>query len=240
MNNRKLIFAALAAALFPAAAAAQPIATSAATLVPQVLASGLGELKLPPDQATILFGVETSGVDAARAGRENAARIADLRLALGKLGVPANTMQTVGYSVRNEPRTATTQKIPNWFVARNAIRLVVNDVTRVGALIDGALSSGANQVDDLTFQIADELPVRRKALALAVQQARAQAEAMAVAAGGKLGDPLEIGTVDTPRPYQARAVMAMAQPSGETNVSRSEITISERVVGRWRLIMPAP
>ena len=210
-------------------------------LPPHIAATGLGELRLPPDYAVILFAVETSGTDAAIVGRDNASRMDSLREGLVKQGVPEQSMSTIGYTLRNEARfqEKTQKEQSNWFVARNGIRVPVTNLERVGATIDAALASGANQVDDVSFRVADERVLKRKALSAAVIDARAKAETMADAAGGKLGALIDVTSSDT-QAYEGSLYMFNAKVSAETGISRAEITITERVVARWRFNSNAP
>lgn len=233
--------AAAFACLAACAAASAQTAAPPATLVPQIYASGTGELRAPPDLAVILLAVETTGTDAARVGRDNAVRMASLRQGLEKAGIPTAALSTVGYSIRNDRRLQAprdTIESANRFVARNGIRVMVTDLERVGTTIDAALASGANQVDDVSFRIADEHELRRKALTLAVAQARAQADAMAIAAGGRLGALIELGPANLSSPQSA--AMFSARVSADTPVSRAELTLTERVVARWRFVADTP
>lgn len=236
MNSRWVTGSFVAALVFISVAQAQSPAVPPAVL-PQISAVGVGELRVPPDYAVLTFTVETSGTDAARAGRENAARMAGLRQALEKHGIPAAAISTVGYSVRNEARFQGRgpKGEPNWFVARNGIRVRVAELDQLGATIDVALASGANHVEDVSFLAKDAQELRHKALSLAVQHARAQAQTMASAAGGKLGELVELAAVEGP----VYPGLAVARASAETVVSRTEITITERVIARWRFVSGA-
>lgn len=229
----------LLAALIAAGACTAGAQTPTSPAVPQIHASGIGELRLAPDRARLVFSVETSGADAALVGRENAQRMTGLREALAKLGIPAARLQTVGYSLRNQPRQRTRDAKPeNWFVGRNAVRLELDDLNRVGAFVDAGIAGGANQLEELSFGLADESDARRQALAAAVRNARAQAETMAQAAGGRLGDLIELqGGGPRPRPvaFEARA---LAAPMAETPISRTEISVTEQVTARWRFLAP--
>jgi uncharacterized protein len=210
----------------------------AAAAIPQVSTNGTGELRLPPDRVRMVFSVETSGPDAATVGRDNAQRTAGLREALAKQGIPIARLQTIGYSLRNQPRARSRDAKPeNWFVGRNAIRIEYDDLSRVGAIVDAALSGGANQVEELSFGLANEADARRQALAAAVRNARLQAETMAQAAGGRLGPLIELssgGPGVRPVGFEARSLAA----SAETPVSRTEVSVTEQVSGRWRFVMP--
>jgi uncharacterized protein YggE len=232
----------LLAALPLLALQAVPAAAQAPAPVPQVLpqvtATGVGELRALPDIAEVRLAVETAGPDAARAGQDNAARMASLRQALERLGIAAQDIATTGYSLRSDQRPSdkTARDRPPAFVARNGIRVTVRALDRVGATIDAALAGGANQVDDIAFRLADDRMLRQKALALAVEQARAQAQTMAAAAGGRLGPLIELsygaGRGDGPQMFAARA--------SATPISAGEITVVEQVAARWRFVADAP
>ena len=200
---------------------------------PQVSAAGVGELRLPPERATLVLVVETADNDAAVAGEDNARHVARLRRGLEKYGLSPEAVQNVGYSLRDE-RRADERKEGPWFVARNSLRVELADVNAVGKVIDAALAAGANEVASVAFHVADEAGAKHKALALAVEQARALAETMAAAAGGGLGDLIEVSYANGgPRPYME---MAMARGAAATDVSRSEIVVTERVLARWRFV----
>jgi len=230
---------ALALLLLPCGAPAQARTPAAYPQpLPQVMATGIGQVQALPDIAVIRFAVETTGPDAARAGQDNAARMASLRQALEKQGIVAQDIATTGYSVRTDLRPS--ERPPKerlaGFIARNGIRVTVRALDRVGATIDAALAGGANQVDEVAFRLADDRPLRNKALALAVEHARAQAQTMAIAAGGRLGPLIELssgaGRGDGPQPFTARAAA--------TAVSAGELTVVEQVSARWRFLADAP
>ncbi|HVL35688.1 MAG TPA: SIMPL domain-containing protein, partial [Burkholderiales bacterium] len=161
-----------------------------------------------------------------------------MRQGVEKQGIPPAAISTVGYSVRNEARVPgrAPKGEPDWFVARNAIRVEVAPLEQLGALIDVALASGANRVDSIAFLAKEEREWRRKALALAVEHARAQAEAMAGAAGGKLGELLELSAGDAPS--IPRPLFAERAAAAGTVVEPAELVIAERVVARWRFAPP--
>jgi uncharacterized protein YggE len=206
--------------------------------LPQVTATGLGEVQAPPDIAVIRFAVETSGPDAASAGRDNATRMASLRQALERQGLAPQDIATTGYSIRSDlrPSDRPPKERTAGFVARNGIRVTVRTLDRVGTTIDAALAGGANQVDEVAFRLADDRALRQKALALAVERARAQAQTMAIAAGGRLGPLIELssgaGRSDGAPPFALRAAA--------TPISAGELSVVEQVVGRWRFIPENP
>ena len=226
---RTLAFLA-ASCLLAAPALAQPRAAPA-PLVPQIAASGVGELRLPPARASVLLAVEVTGTNAADVAQDVARRVARARSALQKTGIAPEAIQNAGYSLRDEPHRAE-QKDRPLFVGRHSLSVSVREVSRAGAVIDAALAAGASEVSDVTFHPADEAKAKNQALAAAVSSARGHAEAIAAAAGGRLGELIEIV-------YMDGDVRPIAMARAQTDVARSEIVVTERVQARWRFVAKA-
>jgi len=79
--------------------------------------------------------------------------------------------------------------------------------------------------------------VRRSAMTVAVVHARADAMALALAAGGTLGPLIEIVSADQPSPpiFQ-RVAMGAAPAPKSTPVEAGEQTFSATVTVRWAFI----
>lgn len=172
----------LSAGLLPAQAPAPGPAAP-----PQISTTAVGEARVQPDRATILFAVETRAPTAARAGSDNASRQRAVLDTLRKLGLAEGQLSTTGYAVSPEMRYDAKQPQVVGYVARNMVQADVRRIDQVGSLIDAALAAGANVVSSLRFFSSRADEARRSALADAVGKARADAEAMARAAGGSLG-----------------------------------------------------
>ena len=76
--------------------------------------------------------------------------------------------------------------------ARNMLRLTVREPARVGEVVDTAARAGAAIVGAFSFRVTDEAGARRAALEAAGRDARAKADALAAAAGKKVGEPVGI------------------------------------------------
>jgi len=70
------------------------------------------------------------------------------------------------------------------------------DIEKVGDVIDAALASGANEIDDVTFTVSDsrQADLRDEAIADAALRASADAASVADAMGVKIKGPVEIST----------------------------------------------
>ncbi len=65
------------------------------------------------------------------------------------------------------------------YTASNAVRLILNDLSKLSSVMDIAIKSGANSINRLSFSIRDEDSARARALAAAALQAQTNADALA-------------------------------------------------------------
>ena len=208
---------------------------------PALVTSGQGEAKVMPDRASVLVNVQTRGATAASAAADNAQRTRAVMDAIIKVGVPKEQLSTEGYSVYPELRYDREGGAPKvtGYVVTNTVRAETHRPEQAGAIIDAALGAGANLINSLSFFASNIDEPRRQAIAIAVSNARADAEAMARAAGGALGPLLELSTQGPtipPRPMfdlGARAKMMQAEP---TPVSPGLQTVTVMVNARWQFV----
>src|SRR5678809_311476 len=71
-------------------------------VIPQISVVGRGEIKVSPDRATIQVSVQTRAATAATAANENATKQAAVIQALRSLGLGADQISTINYSVYPE------------------------------------------------------------------------------------------------------------------------------------------
>lgn len=226
MMNRILPGLLLAASLSLPALAADPHT---------ITMTGHGEIKAVPDTATVNAGVTTNAATAAAALSANSARMKQIFGALKKLGIPERDVQTTGFSVspqytngdNNNPRHLTGYQV------NNEVSVRLEDVSRVGSTLDTLVAAGANQMNGISFDIANPAPVLEKARIQAVADARARAQTYAQAAGLALGPIVSIsegGNEAPPRPMFR--VMAVAAP---TPVASGEQSVTADVTVVWEI-----
>ncbi|MBV6520013.1 MAG: hypothetical protein MNPFHGCM_00117 [Gemmatimonadaceae bacterium] len=207
-------------------------APASPSVPPSIVVSAIGEASIQPDRATMMFSVETRAPTAAAAGAENARLQRAVTDALRGRIASSDRLSTAGYSVSTDDRYEDGQRRVTGYIARNTVVLETRSIERVGAYIDLALSSGSNLVSGLRFWASAADKARREALADAVKRARADAEAIAAAAGGSLGQLLEVQSSSPGGPIIMEA-MAMRSAATETPISPSEQTVSATVSAKW-------
>ena len=191
---------------------------------------------MSPDRATIFIGVRTRGATAAIAGADNARRQRAVLDTLRALGETAEDLSTVNYNVAPEYQYAQNGEIPprvTGYTVTNTVRAEVRKLEDVGRLIDGALGKGANEISSLQFYSSKADSARRLALMRAVVNARADADALAAAAGGSVGALIELSSSESaPRP-QPRVMAAQMAAAKVTPVEAGEQSFFASVSARW-------
>lgn len=242
-SRQLLAVAALALALAPLAAVTgqgMP-APIPGPMRPSLSTSGQGEAKVTPDRASVMVNVQTRGLSAAAAAAENATKTRAVLDALGKLGLAKDQLSTEGYSVYPEMRYDKDGGSPRVaaYVVTNTVRAETKRPEQAGAIVDAALSAGANMINGLTFYASSIDEARREAISAAVGSARADAEAMARAAGGALGELLELSTggpTIPPRPMYDVSSMRAKSAQEATPVNPGQQTVTVFVTARWAFV----
>ena len=238
---RRLMLLSMLVSAAPVAAqqGAQP---SSAQSGPDIITSATGETRVTPDRAQILIGVQTRGATAAQAGADNARQTRAVIDAVKARGIPAAQIGTSEYNLYPEydPQPREGPQLPRiiGYVANNTVRIEVRQLDQVGPVIDAALAAGANMVNTIQFFASNVDAARRSALGDAVVRARADAEALARAAGGSLGALLELNTQTPPvRPYPVeRAMMRLNAAEAQTPIEPGQQTLTVWVSGRWAFV----
>ena len=95
--------------------------------------------------------------------------------------MPKDAIRTLGYDLEQEFDFTQGKRVPREFVARNSIEVRVDDIGRVGELLDVVVQGGATSVSGVRFDLQDREKAEREALRLAVADARSRADAAAAA-----------------------------------------------------------
>ena len=236
---------ALALAAPLAAQTPRPAAeASAADVVPTLTVSGHGEARVDPDEATVRLGV-VAQAPTARAAQEQVNRAAGAALdAVRKLGIEAKNIQTSGLSLSplySQGRPGAEQQAPriSGYQANNSVTVRIEDLSKVGPVIDAGLGAGANSLDGVEFGLRNDETARAAALADAVRNARAKAEALAQALKVRLVEILDVaegGVAINPPPIPKVGRFAVAEAMAvETPVSTGQVGVEASVVIRYRI-----
>ena len=200
---------------------------------PVVITSGEGIVKRAPDQAWVTIAAESRAKTPGEAQKLNADAMSAVMQRLKGVGLPAEAIQTSGYELRPEFDYANNRQTLRGYVARNAIEVRVDDLPKLGQVLDVAVGAGATSVSGIRFDLKERSNAEQTALQRAVADARAQANTAAQAAAMRVERILRIEvqrepTMPPPRPMLAmRSEMAA---SAEPPIAPGELEVKVRVV----------
>jgi hypothetical protein len=195
--------------------------------LPRVISvSGLGEVKTPPDMATITSGVVSEAVSAKDALAKNNAAMAAVIAALKNAGVNEDDIQTSDFSVNPKyPPYQPNQSAPQRVTAQ------IKNLKNLGSILDTLVQSGSNQINGISFGIDEPKKSLNEARKKAAADARAKAELYAEAAGVSLGRVVQItesSTVAPPMPMY-RAALAAQAADAAVPIAAGQQTVSANV-----------
>ena len=228
-NMSYLLTAALALVPLAAARAQQP---PPATLH----VSGAARITAKPDRVQIDVGVLTHAAQSEEAAAQNA-RQADAVLAAVRKAAPAAELKTISYALNPNYQYHPNGGAPtiDGYNATNLVRVTLDDLGRIGAVIDSATQAGANRVQSIQFTLRDQDSVRFAALREAATRARAEADVLAAALGLRIVRVLSVEE-NSPRlmpvPMMGAMTARAAAPTpveGGTLDLTAEVTLSVEV-----------
>jgi uncharacterized protein YggE len=204
---------------------------------PTVRAIGDATITSTPDQATVIFAVESRAVTAQAAAAENATATNAVLAALKAIPSGITDIHTTNYSL-NPVYTYSPnggQGTLTGFMVSNSIQVTITNLAIAGQVLDTGTQAGATRVQSLTFGLKDAEPVRLQALRQAAARARAHADAMTGGAGLHTGSVIAIdeGGV-TPRPINGLGDTAAAAPT--TPIVPGTVTVTATVIMDFEIV----
>jgi uncharacterized protein len=172
-------------------AIAQPYPGSQAAPRPRpatIQVTGEAQVSETPDRVYIDIGVSTRARRSEDAASQNAARLATVIAAVKGAAGPGAQLTTTEYSVNpdyNYPRGGGTATVVDYTVS-NVVQVRLDDLHKIGGVIDAATQAGSNSVQNIRFALRDEQVPRSQALRQAVLNASQDAGALADALGLKV------------------------------------------------------
>ena len=201
---------------------------------PVVVVTGEGLVKAAPDRAFVTFSVESRSKNPKDAQSQNAKVMTAVQERLVAASVPKDAIRTLSYDLNLESDWVNGRQVPRGYVARNTIEVRLDDITRVGEVIDIAITSGANAVHNVRFDLKDRDAAERRALRMATADARARAQAAADGVGAAIGRVVRIeeptGYRNPPPMPMMREAMARDAQAAPTPIVAGEIEIRSTVI----------
>ena len=193
--NKKFSLILVSLMVFGLLAACSPnTAPTAPENVRSMNVNGVGRVTLVPDIATINIGVRTEDEVVTDALEGNTAQANAISEVLQDLGVASEDIQTSNFNVypseRYDPMTG--QVEGRFFVVENTVNVKVRDLSSLGEVLSAVVEAGANNIYGINFNVEDRDAAIAEARQLAIEDAKAKAEAIAEESGVELGEILNI------------------------------------------------
>lgn len=209
---------------------------------PAVTVSGEGRVNALPDQAAVQLGVRARHEDLATARAEVTRRSNAVLAHLASLGIEERHINATHISAQPEYRwdKQREEQVLTGYSVQRSVDLALTDLDLLPSVIEGSADAGANEVSPPRLSHSRESELRRDALRLATEDARANARAIAEGLGRALGEVRDISAAGSPRPMpRANDMMlrasAMESADAKANYVAGEMVFEARVSATFNL-----
>ena len=153
------------------------------------------------------------------------------------LGIAPNDIQTTSINVNPRYTNPRDGKAPivNGYQANNSVRITVRNLTKLGEVLDNAITLGANQMGGISFDVSTAEQLKDEARKAAMSNARRRAELYATAAGASIGQVQSISEdvrMAGPRPV---AMARMAASANSVPVETGSMKLDATIHVTWSL-----
>jgi len=227
---------------------ATPVIAADMAPVRSITTTGLAERKVVPDEAHVNVNIGASNKVLATAKAEHDKKLAEVISIAKKIGIDEAQIKTDNSSIQPQYSWENNKQNFKGYRVQTALDITVKKTELLGDLVDklsnAGLENGNNpewgNLLNVNYTISNPDKIRDDMLVDAIKNARSKAMNMASAAGGSVGNVIQISegaapSFNFPRPMMmARAAMAsaeaapaMAPPAGEQTVNANVTVIFE-------------
>jgi uncharacterized protein len=212
---------------------------SSITVQPQppqrtITVTGTGKVILTPDIAYISIGAHTQNASAKDAVAENNTQTQAVIAAIKGFGVAEKDIQTTNFSIYPQQQFDADGKPTGIvYVVDNTVYVTIRDLSKLGDLLDSTVSSGANNINSIQFDVADKTGALSQARLAAVADARKQADELTEATKVGLGEVQTISYYDSTAPVTvqyAKADVMLQAPSVPVQAGSMEVSTTVSIV----------
>ena len=173
--------------------------------------SGTGFAEIEPDRATLRMSIvaREPTLDAAQKGAADVTKRV-LKMT-DRMDIARDHVDTTGASVRPEYRWNREKEVQELrgYIAERQIAVKIDDLEKLGAVVEGAVSAGVNQVSPPQLESSKRKETYRRALRAAAEDAKANAMELAGTLDARLGQVISINSgANAPRPPMPHPVGA--------------------------------
>jgi len=181
----------------PHALAAKTETAAPSTPIRTITVVGEGSVRIKPDIAQAVIGVETIGESVGTATTEAGTTMDAIMAALKAEGIAAKDMQTSGYSVwadRHSGPEGRLAETPTYRVT-NQVNVTMRDLDAIGDVLDAAIEAGANSIHGIRFSLDEQGDLQKQAREQAAVDAKAKAVELAGLHDAHVGQVVSISEI---------------------------------------------
>ena len=234
------LMAAAAIGLAAVPAAAQDLNERAVFQATTLNLSAYGETRVAPDIASITLGVSIQAPTASEAMQANRTRMNATVQALKARGIADRDIQTSNLNL--EAQYVYEQNVPRrltGYQASNLVTITVRDLTKLGGVVDAVVAAGANEINGISFGLANPQAAEDAARQAAVKALAAKAGLYAGATGHKVLRLVNLSESGgyAPQPPRPMVMMKMASEgaAADTSIQGGELGVRSDVNGVYAL-----
>jgi uncharacterized protein YggE len=209
---------------------------------PTISVKGVGNVTVPPDITVIAFNMSAISRVYEHSVNELNERVEALRGALADVGVEPRELKTTRFGVDAEHEYENNRREFKGWKAQHTLRLELPvDRETLNRVLGAVTSADTESQLTVRFEVRDKAALRTRVLEDATRTARANAEAIASAAGCRLGNVIKItygwsevrfGSVD----YELDRSLATASALAAPDIEPEDVDANDSVTVVWELV----
>ena len=192
--------------------------------------SGAATASSNPDILIIVLGVESEAKTANESLSENSNSLNSVIFSLSNSGISKEDIQTSNFSIYPlydsvKDSNGNWQQILNGYRVSNILLIQTDKTNSAGDIIDAAVSSGANRVDNISFQLSDDKleKISDDLIANAINDATQKAEKALVPLKQKIVGVKSVIIHDNVMPYYDSQMRASFDGFAESSMKSAPI-----------------
>jgi uncharacterized protein YggE len=197
-----------------------------------VTASGVGEVRVVPDEVSLVISVQNFSAEAVASRSENDRRMKKVLAVIQQLGIDAKDYKTIFTDTDPRYKDYDEAKGLRGFFSSSGVSVKLRDITKLSELKVKAFGAGATSFGEVQFSTSHLTERRAEARALAVRAAKEKAAAMSEQLGQRIGKAFSITEVTDSGEqwggygYSTRAANAQIVAGAESGPSEAAGVIS--------------
>lgn len=184
-----------------------------------ITTTGNGVVIAQNNRAVMYLAVETMSPDAKQAAQDNANIMTKVKHAVIGAGAAPDKIETDNYTMYPVYEYDKGKVKSRKYEVNNRMKVVVEDLTKAGTVMDAAISAGANRIENIMFTVRNPGKYKDDALREAAQDARRKADIIAASLGKTVTNIISVTDNSvrvSPRNYMMNARMAGGNDMAES------------------------